>query len=239
MKTALITGGAKRIGREICRTLHQANFNIIIHYHTSKISAQNLADELNKLRHNSAQIIQADLSQFEQFSPLCESIKSLDVLVNNASIFYPTPLAELSLTDYQKIMDTNLKAPLFLSAQLSEKIAKNQGCIVNIVDIHADRPLRNHAIYNISKAAIAMMTKTLAKELAPEIRVNGVAPGSILWPENAATLNPTQQQKMLAKIALKKQGSASDIADTVLFLTQSNYVTGQIITVDGGRSLNQ
>ena len=129
--------------------------------------------------------------------------------------------------------------PLFLSSTLSAKLSQNQGCIINIVDIHGDRPLRNHTIYNISKAAIGMMTKTLAKELAPNIRVNGVSPGSILWPENAAELTSSQKQSMLEKIALNKQGSAQDIAKTVLFLIQSNYITGQIVAVDGGRSLNQ
>ncbi|WPE17413.1 pteridine reductase [Candidatus Thioglobus autotrophicus] len=239
MKTALVTGGAHRIGQQICRTLHEANFSVIIHYNTSSLAAQNLSDELNLIRANSAEIIQAELSNTNDIEQLCQSIESLDVLVNNASVFYPTPIDELTLTDYQNIMNTNLMGPLFLSSTLKGKLSKNQGSIVNIVDIHGDRPLKNHAIYNISKAAIAMMTKTLAKELAPNICVNGVSPGSILWPENEAELNQSQKQSMLNKIALNKQGSAQDIAKTVLFLAQSNYITGQIIAVDGGRSLNQ
>lgn len=239
MKTALITGGAHRIGQQICRTLHQAGFNLIIHYNSSATAAQNLADELNLSRQNSAKIVQAELSNMNDINQLCTTIDEIDVLVNNASVFYPTPVSSLNQPDYQKIMNTNLMGPLFLSTTLSNKLATNQGCIVNIVDIHADRPLRNHTIYNISKAAIAMMTKTLAKELAPNIRVNGVSPGSILWPENDAELSEAQKQSMLDKIALNKQGSASDIANTVLFLAQSNYITGQIIAVDGGRSLNQ
>jgi pteridine reductase len=239
MKTALITGGVHRIGQQICRTLHQAGFNIIIHYNSSKSSAKILASEFNAIRANSAKITQAELTNNDDINRLCQSINTLDVLVNNASVFYPTPIVAINQSDYQKIMDTNLMGPLFLSTNLSKKLAKNQGSIINIVDIHAKRPLRNHTIYNISKAAISMMTKTLAKELAPDIRVNGVSPGSILWPENEAELSPSAKQLMLNKIALNKQGCAADISNTVLFLAQSNYITGQIITVDGGRTLNQ
>ena len=239
MKTALVTGGAHRIGQQICRTLHQAGFNLIIHYNASNIAAQTLADEFNLTRADSAIITQADISQPKDIDQLCQSIDQLDVPVNNASVFYPTPIANINTSDYQKIMNTNLMGPLFLSTALADQLTSSQGCIVNIVDIHGDRPLRHHTIYNISKAAIAMMTKTLAKELAPNIRVNGVSPGSILWPENDAELNQNQKQSMLAKIALNKQGSAEDIANTVLFLAQSNYITGQIIAVDGGRTLNQ
>jgi pteridine reductase len=239
MKTALVTGGAHRIGQQICRTLHEANFTIIIHYNTSSIDAENLANEFNLIRANSARTIQAELSNIKDIEQLCQTIESLDLLVNNASVFYPTPINSLTLSDYQTTMNTNLMGPLFLSSTLSKKLSENQGSIVNIVDIHGDRPLKNHTIYNISKAAIAMMTKTLAKELAPNIRVNGVSPGSILWPENEAELSHDQKQSMLNKIALNKQGSATDIANTVLFLAQSDYITGQIIAVDGGRSLNQ
>jgi pteridine reductase len=239
MKTALVTGGAHRIGQQICRTLHEANFTIIIHYNTSSIDAQNLANEFNSIRANSARTVQAELSSINDIEQLCQTIESLDVLVNNASVFYPTPINDLTLSDYQATMNTNLMGPLFLSSILSKKISENQGSIINIVDIHGDRPLKNHSIYNISKAAIAMMTKTLAKELAPNIRVNGISPGSILWPENEAELSLDKKQSMLKKIALNKQGSATDIANTALFLAQSKYITGQIIAVDGGRSLNQ
>lgn len=239
MKTALVTGGAHRIGQQICRTLHEANFTIIIHYNTSSIDAENLANEFNLIRANSARTIQAELSNIKDIEQLCQTIESLDLLVNNASVFYPTPINSLTLSDYQTTMNTNLMGPLFLSSTLSKKLSENQGSIVNIVDIHGDRPLKNHTIYNISKAAIAMMTKTLAKELAPNIRVNGVSPGSILWPENEAELSHDQKQSMLNKIALNKQGAATDISNTVLFLAQSDYITGQIIAVDGGRSLNQ
>lgn len=239
MKTALVTGGAHRIGAQICRTLHDNNFNVIIHYKNSASAAQDLATELNKKRKNSALIIQADLSNIKSIEKLCSAINSLDVLINNASVFYPTPISEINKDSYQQIMNTNLMAPLFLSTTLADKMSDNNGCIVNIVDIHSQRPLKNYTIYNISKAAIAMMTKTLAKELAPKLRVCGVSPGSILWPENSAEIDQNKKNKMLNKIALKKQGSSEDIAQTVLFLINSNYITGQIISVDGGRTLNQ
>jgi pteridine reductase len=239
MKTALVTGGAHRIGAQICHTLHKNNYHVIIHYRNSSQVAKNLANELNNIRQNSASTLPAELSNIQAVNKLCDAIKSLNLLVNNASVFYPTPINELNQHDYQSIMDTNVMAPLFLSSALSDKLAQNQGCIINIVDIHSERPLKNHAIYNISKAAIAMITKTLAKELAPNVRVCGVSPGSILWPENATELDQVQKDKILKRIALKKQGSAQDIADTVLFLAKSTYITGQIINVDGGRTLNQ
>ncbi len=239
MKTALVTGGAHRIGAQICHTLHKDNYHVIIHYRNSSQAAKNLANKLNNIRQNSASILPAELSNIQEVNKLCNTIKSLNLLVNNASVFYPTPISKLNQHDYQSIMDTNVMAPLFLSSTLSDKLTQNQGCIINIVDIHSERPLKNHAIYSISKAAIAMMTKTLAKELAPNVRVCGVSPGSILWPENVAELDQVQKDNMLKKIALKKQGSAQDISDAVLFLAKSAYITGQIINVDGGRTLNQ
>jgi pteridine reductase len=239
MKTALITGGAQRIGAQITKTLHAHGYNIVIHYRNSSQEAQTLADELNQLRANSATLIQAELSDLQALKTLANTIKQLDVLVNNASVFYPTSMQNANENDWNTIINTNLMAPFFLSQSLSAVLSKNKGCIINIVDIHAQRPLKNHAIYNISKAGLAMMTQTLAKELAPEIRVCGVAPGSILWPENQAKLNDEQKDKMLNKIPLSKQGSPEDIANTVLFLANSPYITGQIISVDGGRTLNQ
>ncbi|SMN14264.1 FolM Alternative dihydrofolate reductase 1 [uncultured Candidatus Thioglobus sp.] len=239
MKTALITGSAQRIGAQIAKTLHAHNYNVIIHYRHSSKEAQTLADELNQVRTDSATLVQAELSDTQALQILANGIKQLDVLVNNASVFYPTPIQSADKNDWSKIINTNLMTPFFLSQFLAATLAKNQGCIINIVDIHAQRPLKNHAIYNISKAGVAMMTQTLAKELAPEIRVCGVAPGSILWPENAAELNTEQKNKMLNKIPLNKQGTPQDIANTVLFLANSPYITGQIINVDGGRTLNQ
>lgn len=239
MKTALITGGAQRIGAQITQTLHNNDYNVIIHYRHSEKEAQALAQKLNQQRVNSATIVQAELSDISALQKLSHSIDHLDVLVNNASVFYPTPMSETNQNDWHKIINTNLMAPFFLSQSLMQVLSESDGCIINIVDIHAQRPLKNHAIYNISKAGVAMMTKTLAKELAPKIRVCGVSPGSILWPENEAELTTDQKYKMLNKIALGKQGSAIDIANTVLFLVNSPYITGQIIPVDGGRTLNQ
>ena len=239
MKTALITGGAQRIGAQITQTLHENGCNVIIHYRHSEQAALTLAQQLNSKRANSATTLQAELSDFDTIKTLSETIDNLDILVNNASVFYPTPVDEANQDSWNQIMTTNLMAPFFLSQSLAPTLSKKSGCIINIVDIHAQRPLKNHSIYNISKAGLAMMTKTLAKELAPDIRVCGVSPGSILWPENEAELTVEQKNKMLNKIALGKQGSAQDIANTVLFLANSPYITGQIINVDGGRTLNQ
>lgn len=239
MKTALVTGGAHRIGKAICQTLHAHGFQVMIHYHQSQAAAQALADELNQQRSDSASIIQGDLSDAQTLQSLAEQIEHLDLLVNNASAFYPTPISDITQDAYQLLMDTNLRAPLFLSTHLAEQLAQAQGCIINIVDIHSQRPLKDYPLYSISKAALAMATKTLAKELAPSVRVCGVSPGSILWPENAAELSDVNKQKMLDKIALRKQGCAEDIANTVLFLSEADYITGEIISVDGGRTLNQ
>ena len=239
MKTALITGGAQRIGAQIAQTLHSNGYNVIIHYRHSKQAAKTLAQTLNTQRSDSATIVQAELSNLDDIQALSHHIERLDVLVNNASVFYPTAVEEVNQDAWNNIMNTNLMAPFFLSQSLTAALKKNSGCIINIVDIHGERPLKNHAIYNISKAGVAMMTKTLAKELAPEIRVCGVSPGSILWPENEASLSNEQKNKMLNKIALGRQGDAIDIANTVLFLASSTYITGQIISVDGGRTLNQ
>jgi pteridine reductase len=239
MKTALITGGAQRIGAQIAQTLHNNGYNVIIHYRHSKQAAETLAQTLNAQRSDSATIVQAELSNLDDIQALSHHIERLDVLVNNASVFYPTAVEEANQDAWNNIMNTNLMAPFFLSQSLTAALKKNSGCIINIVDIHGERPLKNHAIYNISKAGVAMMTKTLAKELAPEIRVCGVSPGSILWPENEASLSNEQKNKMLNKIALGRQGDATDIANTVLFLASSTYITGQIISVDGGRTLNQ
>ncbi len=238
IKNALITGGAKRIGAEITTMLHK-KYNVLIHYNHSDHAATLLAQKLNNVRTNSATIIKANLSNNKDIDILVNSISKIDLLINNAAIFYPNQLADITVESYHKIMNTNVLAPLLLAQKLQKKLNKTGGNIINIVDIHAIRPLTGYIVYNLSKAAIAMLTKTLAKELAPVIRVNGVAPGSILWPENTAELSNNDKNKMLNKIPLHKQGSPKDIAETVLFLAQSNYITGQIISVDGGRTLNQ
>ena len=239
MKTALITGGAARIGAQIAKTLHNNDFNIIIHCNQSKDKAQLLCDELNLLKEKSAKVVVGNLNNIDSINTIVESIESIDLLVNNASVFYPLSVDESDSENWDNILDVNLKAPFFLSKGLSQKLKSIKGSIINIIDIHADRPLKKHSVYNISKAGLKMLTLTLAKELAPSIRVNGVSPGSILWPQEGAEISESDKNIMLERIALKRQGSPQDIADTVLFLANSNYLTGQIINVDGGRTLNQ
>ena len=239
MKTALITGGAARIGAQIAKTLHNNDFNIIIHCNQSKDKAQLLCDELNLLKEKSAKVVVGNLNNIDSINTIIESIESIDLLVNNASVFYPLSVDESDSENWDNILDVNLKAPFFLSKGLSQKLNSSKGSIINIIDIHADRPLKKHSVYNISKAGLKMLTLTLAKELAPSIRVNGVSPGSILWPQEGAEISELDKSIMLERIALKRQGSPQDIADTVLFLANSNYLTGQIINVDGGRTLNQ
>ena len=239
MKTALITGGAARIGAQIVKTLHHNQFNIIIHCNQSKDKAQLLCDELNSIRANSVEIVSGNLNNIDELDSLVSSIKSIDLLVNNASVFYPKSVEDSEMKDWDDVININLKAPFFLSKGLSKTLSKNEGSIINIIDIHSERPLKKHAIYNISKAGLKMLTQTLAKELAPRIRVNGVSPGSILWPQDSAEISENDKNLMLERIALHRQGSPQDIADTVLFLANSNYITGQIINIDGGRTLNQ
>ena len=239
MKTALITGGAARIGAQIVKTLHHNQFNIIIHCNQSKDKAQLLCDELNAVRANSVEIVSGNLNNIDELDSLVSSIESIDLLVNNASVFYPKSVEDSEMKDWDDVININLKAPFFLSKGLSKTLSKNDGSIINIIDIHSERPLKKHAIYNISKAGLKMLTQTLAKELAPRIRVNGVSPGSILWPQDSAEISEDDKNLMLERIALHRQGSPQDIADTVLFLANSNYITGQIINIDGGRTLNQ
>ena len=239
MKTALITGGAARIGAQIVKTLHHNQFNIIIHCNQSKDKAQLLCDELNLIRANSVEIVSGNLNNIDELDSLVSSIKSIDLLVNNASVFYPKSVEDSEMKDWDDVININLKAPFFLSKGLSKTLSKNDGSIINIIDIHSERPLKKHAIYNISKAGLKMLTQTLAKELAPKIRVNGVSPGSILWPQDSAEISEDDKNLMLERIALHRQGSPQDISDTVLFLANSNYITGQIINIDGGRTLNQ
>ena len=239
MKTALITGGAARIGAQIVKTLHHNQFNIIIHCNQSKDKAQLLCDELNLIRANSVEIVSGNLNNIDELDSLVCSINSIDLLVNNASVFYPKSVEDSEMKDWDDVININLKAPFFLSKGLSKTLSKNEGSIINIIDIHSERPLKKHAIYNISKAGLKMLTQTLAKELAPRIRVNGVSPGSILWPQDSAEISEDDKNLMLERIALHRQGSPQDIADTVLFLANSNYITGQIINIDGGRTLNQ
>jgi pteridine reductase len=238
---ALITGGGQRIGAQLCQTLHQAGFRIAIHYRHSKAAAEALATQLNTQRPDSAAIFQANLNDSAAHTTLADSVLAhfgqVDVLVNNASSFYATPVGEATENQWDDLFNSNVKAAFFLSQALVPALSLQQGCIVNIVDIHSEKPMKHYAIYSMAKAALNMMTKALAKDLGGKVRVNGVSPGAILWPE-AEVDDTEKQQAILQKIAIGKMGQPQDIADAVLFVVQQGYLTGQIINIDGGRSLN-
>jgi len=239
-KCALITGAARRIGATIATRLHDAGATVAIHYRGSDQAATDLRDQLNAKRENSAEIFQADLNNDEHLRSLVKNVTQwsgqLDVLVNNASSFYPTPMGTVTNDQWDDLIGSNLKAPLFLSQAAMPALVSSGGCIINIVDIHAQRPLRNHAVYGAAKAGLAMLTRSLAKDLAPAIRVNGVAPGAILWPEDE--MSQETREKILDAVPLGRQGAPEDIAGAVIYLARdAQYVTGQIIAVDGGRSL--
>jgi pteridine reductase len=236
----LITGAAKRIGACIARTLHENGANIAIHYRGSASDADQLASELNSNRADSAITVQADLLDTQRLAGLVDEVVAhagrLDVLLNNASTFYPTPLDEVTEKDWDDLLGTNLKAPLFLSQAAAPHLRKSQGMIINMIDIHAQRPLKNHPVYGSAKAALGMLTRSLARDLAPEVRVNGVSPGAILWPEDG--MDAQTEQVILKQVPLKRTGEPADIARTILFLVKdAPYITGQIIAVDGGRSI--
>jgi pteridine reductase len=239
-KNVLITGAAKRIGAACARRLHKEGCNIILHYLSSQAEAVQLSNELNQIRAKSAVLVQADLQQMCEVKRLAlqaeQAWGGVDVLINNASSFYPQALTAVTEADWDQILASNLKAPFFLCQALAEILQAKNGCIVNIVDIHAERGLPGYPVYSLSKAGLMAMTKILAKELAPAIRVNGVAPGAILWPEQAIA----QQAKadIVNRIPLGRIGHLDDITNAVLFLIKdADYITGQIITVDGGRLL--
>lgn len=239
-QVALITGAARRIGAAIAARLHGAGANVAIHYRGSMAEASALAAALNAQRADSAAVFQADLLDTGRLGELVETVTAwqgrLDILVNNASSFYPTPLGTVTEEQWQDLVGSNLKGPLFLSQAALEPLRAARGAIVNMIDIHAQRPLKDHPVYGPAKAGLAMLTRSLAKDLAPAIRVNGVAPGAILWPEDGMTENVKQQ--ILEQVPLGEPGSPDDIADCVLFLVRdATYVTGQIIAVDGGRSI--
>lgn len=238
---ALVTGASRRVGAVIASRLHQAGYRVLIHYRRSATEAQALADQLNLRRPDSAAPLQADLCVTDQRNRLAtDSLNHwgrLDLLINNASDFYPTPLGKTSEGHWEQLLGSNLKAPFFLSQALAPELQRNRGAIINLVDIHAQRPLAGFSVYSIAKAGMAMLTQTLAKELAPHVRVNGVAPGPILPPLGAAQRSPAQEQQALQKTLLGRYGTPEDIAEAVLFLAQQPYITGQILPVDGGKSL--
>jgi pteridine reductase len=236
----LVTGAARRIGAAIVTRLHENGAQVAIHYRGSVDEAAALADELNERRPASAKIFQADLLDTDAIGQLIDDVVAwggrLDALVNNASTFYPTPVGTITEQEWDDLVGSNFKAPLFLSQAAAPQLSEAGGAIVNIVDIHAQRPLRNHPVYGPAKAALAMLTRSLAKDLAPAVRVNGVSPGAILWPEDG--MSESAQRSILRQVPLERAGDPGDIAGCVLFLLRdAPYVTGQIIAVDGGRSI--
>ena len=242
-KVVLITAGAKRVGAAICRKLHQRGASLMVHYRSSLEEAQGLESELNQIRPDSVALVQADLLDISQIprliSQTIQKFGKLDALINNASSFFATPVGAITEAGWDDLIGSNLKAPLFLSQEAAPHLKNQLGCIVNIVDIHANRPLKNYVIYSSAKAGLSSLTRSLALELAPEIRVNGVSPGPILWPENDEWKDLSVRQSIISKTLLKRMGEPDDIARTVLFLiADAPYITGQIIAVDGGRSVN-
>lgn len=242
-KTVLVTGGAKRVGAAICRRLHATGANIAIHFRQSVVEALALQDELNGLRPDSAAVFQAELLDMQALPRLVDGVAArfghLDALVNNASSFYATPLAEIDETQWIDLLGTNLKAPLFLAQAAAPELRRRHGAIVNIVDIHAERPMQGHLLYSVAKAGLVALTKGLAQEMSPQVRVNAVAPGVIIWPEGNEWEDVERRRKIVAHTLLKREGSPEDIARTVQFLlNDSPYITGQVIAVDGGRSVN-
>jgi len=236
---ALVTGAGRRIGAAIVAGLHEAGANVVVHYFKSGEAAEALVANLNSARAESALAVQADLTDSAALPLLLADVTAttgrLDVLVNNASSFYPTPLGSITEEQWDDLLGSNLKAPLFLCQAALPHLKESQGVIINIVDVHSQRPLKNHPLYGAAKAGLAMLTRSLARDLGPEIRVNGVSPGAILWPETG--MSEQIQKNIIAKTALKRAGRPEDVAAAVLYLVRdAPYVTGQILAVDGGRS---
>lgn len=239
-RVVLITGAAHRIGATTARMLHGEGMNILVHYRNSREAAESLQAELNAIRSDSVHLVQADLHDTANLPTLVEQAihiwGRLDVLINNASSFYATPIGTVTETHWDDLIGSNLKAPFFLSQAAAPYLRQQQGCIVSIVDIHAERPLKEFPVYSMAKAGLVMLTKSLACELGPEVRVNAVAPGAILWPEN---LGESEKEKIISRTFLKRQGTPDDIARAILYLIRdAGYMSGQVLTVDGGRSLN-
>ena len=237
-KTALITGGAIRIGKDICKKLHENGYNIICHYNKSENEAKDLQSELNKLREDSCEIFSLDLNNYEQVEELVNKISndyiSLDILVNNASSFFKTDIENYNESDWNDLMNSNLRGPFLLSRHCKKMLTASKGLIINISDAMVNRGMKNYVIYSIAKAGLENLTKTLAREFAPVVRVNAVAPGAILLPSDGSS----EEKELLNEIPLNRIGTERDISDAVLGLTKFSYVTGQILKIDGGRSLN-
>jgi pteridine reductase len=241
-KVALVTGGAKRVGAAIVRRLHREGASVMLHYRGSEREANALRAELNAARANSVALVQADLLDLTGLAEIVRNavnrFERIDALVNNASAFFPTPVGEMTQATWESLMGANLRAPLFLSQAAAPHLRKTNGAIVNITDIHAERPLKNYVIYSIAKAGLAGLTRSLARELGPEVRVNGVAPGPIAWPEDGS-FDEVARQRVISNTILRRTGDPDDVARAVYYLiAEAPYVTGQIIAVDGGRSIN-
>ena len=239
-KTVFITGAAKRIGKEIALSFKEMGWNIIIHYNSSEEDALNLAKEINNTNKNSAITVQGNLDVQKDVNGIIKEVlnafPSVDLLINNASTFYPTPIDDISEEHWKKLVGSNLKGPLFLIQGLKQKLKESRGSIINITDTNLSKGVANYSIYSAAKAGLESITKGLARELAPEIKVNAIAPGAMLEPPDV-TWTEEQKSKVIESIPLKRMGSEKDIAEAVKFLAQSRYITGQIIKVDGGRSL--
>ena len=242
-KIILVTGGARRVGAAICRRLHAQGANLVVHHRSSVEEARSLQAELNQIRPGSVALAQADLLDIGRLPALIAETMmhfgKFDALINNASSFFPTPIGEITEQLWDDLLGSNLKAPLFLSQAAAPQLKKQFGCIINIVDIHSEWPLKNYVIYNAAKGGLAALTRSLALELAPEVRVNGISPGPILWPEAGEWADETSHQHIIGRTLLKRMGEPDDIAKTAAFLiADAPYITGQIIAVDGGRSVN-
>jgi len=240
-KVALITGAARRLGAVIARTLHANGMKLILHYRSSQTEAQQLQQELNGIRENSVVLIQADLLHTAKLTSIVQKAEHvwgrLDVLINNASSFFPTPIGTVDEQQWTDLIGTNLKAPFYLSQAAARALTNTKGCIINIVDVHAERPLKTYSVYSVAKAGLVMLTKALARELGPNVRVNAVAPGVILWPERG--IDDVTKQRIISRTALKREGSPQDVARAVLFLIRdADYTSGEVIKIDGGRGLN-
>lgn len=241
-KVALVTGGAKRVGAAIARRLHRGGANVMLHYRGSEREANALRAELSAVRADSVALVKADLLDIAELSEIVrntlERFNRLDALINNASAFFPTPVGEMTQATWESLIGANLRAPLFLAQAAAPHLKKTGGAIVNITDIHAERPLKNYVIYSVAKAGLEGLTRSLARELAPEVRVNAVAPGAILWPEDGSW-DDLMRQRIVSHTLLKRTGDPDDVARAVYYLiAEAPYVTGQVIVVDGGRSIN-
>ncbi len=240
-KVVMVTGGARRVGAAICRRLHAAGAQVLVHYRNAAQEAHALQQELNGLRAGSVALARADLLAPGALSQLVKdavmAFGRIDGLVNNASSFYATPVGAIDERSWDELIGANLKAPLFLSQAAAPELRKTQGVIINIIDIHAELPMKNHVVYNVAKGGLLALTRSLARELGPQVRVNGVSPGTVLWPEDAAWQNDIERQRIVNQTLLKRTGEPDDIAMAVEFLMSAPYVTGQVLAVDGGRSI--